>query len=313
MADRILTAVYDNASDAEAARAALASAVPNADVTVRGSGDTADTGGFWEDLKRLFVPDDDQAVYGESIRRGGCLLTAEVPADMEDQALDILEQTNAVDVGARSAQWREEGWQVGTSDTASAAPGSELAVGSSGLVAPTPGVAFDAAQQAGLGEERSTATGYESTATTGAGDREAASAGRGENEAIPVLEEELRVGKREVGRGSVRVRSYVVERPVEEQVELRQEHVTIERRPVDRDIAPGEAAFQERTIEAVERGEEAVVSKSARVIEEINVRKDVDRDVETVRDSIRKTEVEIDDDRAGHAVTTTRDAKVGVD
>ena len=90
-------------------------------------------------------------------------------------------------------------------------------------------------------------------------------------------EEELRVGKREVGRGRVRVRSYVTERPVEEQVELRQERVTIERRPVDRAVAPGDAAFTERTIEAVERGEEAVVSKTARVTEEIGLRTDVER------------------------------------
>ena len=115
-------------------------------------------------------------------------------------------------------------------------------------------------------------------------------------EVIQAAEEELRVGKREVGRGSVRVRSYVTERPVEEQVELRQERVTVERRPVDRELAPGDAAFQERTIEAVERGEEAVVSKTARVTEEIGLRKDVEHETETVRDTVRKQEVEVEDD-----------------
>jgi len=95
----------------------------------------------------------------------------------------------------------------------------------------------------------------------------------------------------------VRVRSYVTERPVEEQVELRQEHVSIERRPVNRELAPGDAAFEERTIEAVERGEEAVVSKTARVTEEIDLRKDVEHATETVRDTVRKQEVEVEDDR----------------
>ena len=114
---------------------------------------------------------------------------------------------------------------------------------------------------------------------------------------IQAAEEQLGVGKREVGRGGVRVRSYVTERPVEEQVELRQERVTVERRPVDRELAPGEAAFQERTIEAVERGEEAVVSKTARVTEEIGIRKDVERETETVRDTVRKQEIEVEDDR----------------
>ena len=53
-------------------------------------------------------------------------------------------------------------------------------------------------------------------------------------EAIPIVEEQLRVGKRQVAGGRVRVRSYVVETPVQEQVTLRDETVRVERRPVDR-------------------------------------------------------------------------------
>ena len=128
-------------------------------------------------------------------------------------------------------------------------------------------------------------------------------------EVIQAAEEQLRVGKREVGRGGVRVRSYVTERPVEEQVELRQERVSVERRPVDRELAPGEAAFQERTIEAVERGEEAVVSKTARVTEEIGLRKDVERETETVRDTVRKQEIEVEDERAAGSSGSTGEAR----
>ena len=125
------------------------------------------------------------------------------------------------------------------------------------------------------------------------------------DEVVQAAEEQLVVGKREVGRGGVRVRSYVTERPVEEQVELRQERVSVERRPVDRELAPGDAAFQERTIEAVERGEEAVVSKTARVTEEIGIRKDIERETETVRDTVRKQEIEVEDDRtAGRTLTS---------
>jgi stress response protein YsnF len=53
-----------------------------------------------------------------------------------------------------------------------------------------------------------------------------------QEEHIPLVEEELRVGKREVNRGGARVRSYVREVPVHEQVSLREEHVDVERRPV---------------------------------------------------------------------------------
>jgi uncharacterized protein (TIGR02271 family) len=122
---------------------------------------------------------------------------------------------------------------------------------------------------------------------------------------LPVAEEELRVGKQEVGGRGVRVRSYIVERPVEEQVALRDETVRVERRPVDRPFEPGDAAFVEREIEAVERDEEAVVSKQARVVEEIALRKDVDTRTETVRDTVRKQEVEVEDDRTARGVAGT--------
>jgi stress response protein YsnF len=102
--------------------------------------------------------------------------------------------------------------------------------------------------------------------------------------------------------GRVRVHSHVVETPVQEQVNLRQERVEIERRPVDRPVnASSDALFRERTIEAEERVEEPVVSKEARVKEELVVNKDVEQRTETVRDTVRRTEVEVDDERRGAA------------
>ena len=62
---------------------------------------------------------------------------------------------------------------------------------------------------------------------------------------IPVYEEQLRVGKRDVSHGRVRIRSYVVETPVNEQVRLRSESVQVERKPVDRPIAAGDELFQD--------------------------------------------------------------------
>ncbi|QQO46348.1 YsnF/AvaK domain-containing protein [Paracoccus sp. MC1862] len=112
---------------------------------------------------------------------------------------------------------------------------------------------------------------------------------------IDVVEEQVTVGKRQTEGGRVRVRSYVVETPVEQDVELRSERVHVERRPVDR---PADSAdFQERSIEASEYAESAVVQKEARVVEEIGLSKDVESHTETVRDTVRKTEVEIEDER----------------
>lgn len=136
--------------------------------------------------------------------------------------------------------------------------------------------------------------------------------GAGREDVIPVVEERLRVGKREVAQGAVRVRSYVVETPAEEQVQLRQESVRVERHPVDRPASELPAdAFRERTIEVQAMGEEAVVGKEARVVEEVALHKDVGERTETVRDTTRRTEVKVDDERANAPATTRAGGAAG--
>lgn len=126
------------------------------------------------------------------------------------------------------------------------------------------------------------------------------SASRVEEEGvIPVVEETLRVGKRDTEHGRIRVRSYVTEIPVSEQVSLRQEHVDVQRRPVDRPLTDADAAFRDRTIEAVEHREEAVVSKEARIVEEVVIQKDTAEHTETVKDTVRRQDVEVEDSRTG--------------
>ena len=131
-----------------------------------------------------------------------------------------------------------------------------------------------------------------------------ASARAGEEQVIPIVEERLVVGKREVERGGVRVRSYVVETPVSESIGLREEHVSIERRPVDRAVNAGDASFQDREIALTETAEEAVVAKDAFVREELVVRKDASERTEEIRDTVRHTEVEVDDTTGGRRVRT---------
>ena len=155
-------------------------------------------------------------------------------------------------------------------------------------------------------------SGWDYTPPAASGEQRAYGADAGE-QSIPIVEEQLRVGKREVDRGGVRVRSYVVETPVSEQVNLREENVSVERRAVDKplDAADGDA-FRERTIEMTETAEEAVVAKDARIVEEVVVRKDVDNRTETVNDTVRRTEVDIDDTagetRTGYADDAGYDA-----
>lgn len=124
--------------------------------------------------------------------------------------------------------------------------------------------------------------------------------------AIPVVEEELVVGKRAVEQGGVRVVRRVVEIPVEESVALREEHVVMERRPVDRAVTDSDLAFGDRTIELTETAEEAVVSKNARVVEEILLGKQASERVETIHDTVRKTEVEVEQIPASETFDTKR-------
>jgi uncharacterized protein (TIGR02271 family) len=119
--------------------------------------------------------------------------------------------------------------------------------------------------------------------------------GREGEVALPVMEEQLRVGKREVERGGVRVHSRVTEKPVEETVTLREETVHVDRRPADRAVSQADmAAMRDGTIEMTETSEEAVVSKQARVVGEVVVSKDATERQEKVRDTVRRTDVDVE-------------------
>ncbi|MBC6991048.1 YsnF/AvaK domain-containing protein [Hymenobacter sp. BT491] len=110
-----------------------------------------------------------------------------------------------------------------------------------------------------------------------------------------VIEENLQVGKRVEQTGGARLRSRIVERPVEANVRLREEHVTVQRNPVDRPATDADfAAFKEGDVEITESAERAVVGKEARVVEEVSLGKEVTEREETIRDTVRKTEVDVE-------------------
>ncbi|PWC84503.1 hypothetical protein TSH100_17830 [Azospirillum sp. TSH100] len=241
------------------------------------------------------IPNRDAEVYAEGVRRGGSLLKVQLDEEDVDRAMEVLERGNVVDVEERGSAYRTAGW-TGYDETADYydeqsaeeerlrySPGHTAIDTTSGTTAGT-GLTGAAAAMRDVNTD-STRTG------TGKVGRE---------EQIPIVEEKVTVGKRSVERGGVRVRSYVVETPVEEQVRLRDETVTVERRPGG--LAEGSAevpadAFRERTIEVTETDEEAVVSKTAHVRETVVVRKDVEERAQSVRDTVRRTEVEIEDTR----------------
>ncbi|RDE04153.1 YsnF/AvaK domain-containing protein [Sphingomonas aracearum] len=261
-----ITALFDSRSDAEAAKERLKSARVDADhvhVHDKSSAGYKETGysthedrGFWDSIKNAFVPDEDRHTYEEGVRRGGALLTADVDDDRVDEAVRVLEEANSIDIDDRASQWRSSGWDY----PGAAAGATGAALGS-----------FDRRETAGRTAEQ--------------------------EEAIPIVEEQLVVGKRDVSRGGVRVRSYVTETPVHEQIRLRNERVNVERRAVDQPLSAADTdAFRERTIDMTATGEEAVVGKTARVVEEVVVSKTAEEHVAEVDDTVRRTDVEVDRD-----------------
>ncbi|MFD2247780.1 YsnF/AvaK domain-containing protein [Pontibacter ruber] len=113
---------------------------------------------------------------------------------------------------------------------------------------------------------------------------------------IPVTEERLHVGKETVDKGGVRMRSRILERPVEEHLRLREEHLHVERHPVNRPATEKDITnFKEGEIEIVEHAEIPVVNKEARVVEEIDLTRETTEHDETVRDTVRRQDVDIKD------------------
>jgi uncharacterized protein (TIGR02271 family) len=303
---RTITAFYDRSSDAEAAMSRLrAEGIRDADMRLvegnrPGMAETRRDGvqdrspGFWESLADLFMPDEDRHTYAEGLSRGGYLLTVTAGPSVYDRALDILDDEGTVDMDERSSSWRSEGWTGVYEGSDYTSPARTMSGTSpAGLTRADSGIpGRDAALGTGTGTSGSAAA----TGTSAWTDRAGQSTGR-DADSIPVVQEELRVGKRDVAHGRVRVRSYVVEEPVEKTVGLRTEHVHVERRPVDRAADAGDQLFRERSIEAEERAEEAVISKDARVVEEVSLRKDVNEAERRVSDTVRRTEVEVEDER----------------
>jgi uncharacterized protein (TIGR02271 family) len=120
------------------------------------------------------------------------------------------------------------------------------------------------------------------------------SLGGGDETKIPVVEEELQVGKREVQRGGIRVISRVTQTPVEATVNLREERASVERRPAERAATESDNAFKEQSFEVRETAEEAVVGKTARVVEEVVIGKERSTREQNINDSVRKTDVEVE-------------------
>ncbi|HEV2612578.1 MAG TPA: YsnF/AvaK domain-containing protein [Noviherbaspirillum sp.] len=315
--DNTVVGVYDSYAQAQSAMNELiASGFSRTDVqlnpdqetsasTRTTTDNTSDSGGIGGFFRSLFGMDDqvgERDTYAEAVRRGSCILTVNADNDEQrDRAIDIMNRYDPVDIDERASHWRNSGW-TGYDASAPRMTDDEIVQDRSryttGSTAAGAGIG---AATAGMG----TTTG---ATTTGIGTGTAANltdTTRTEgSQTIPVIQEELAVGKREVQRGGVRVYQRVRETPVTESVQLREETIHVERHKVDQPASPADlAAFKEGAIELRETDEEAVVGKSARVVEEVVVGKEVTQRTEQIQDTVRRTDVEIEQLGAGTTST----------
>ena len=304
-----LVAVFDNRNDAQQAledlvasgfsrsQARLSEGDPGSDTSLSPGSSTAshsDAGdtGFGSGIKHFFSDlfgadrSEPAQMYSEAVTRGHYVLTLTADSLPEvERAADIVERHGPVDIDEHSEQWG----MGATSGAGLGAMQSQQAAQQSQPMSQQ----FAGTQDASIGKTQMPPGGMQDSSMSGA---QAYQGGeRSDTTAIPVIQEELVVGKRAVERGGVRIYQRVVETPVHESIGLREEHVNVERHAVNRPVDPADVnAFQENTIELRETSEEAVVGKTARVVEEVVVGKEVTQRTEQVSDTVRRTEVEIE-------------------
>jgi uncharacterized protein (TIGR02271 family) len=270
MAYEKVVAVFDTPEHAQNAVRALQSAgfsagdisvVNNETLDDRGARVATETG-FWH---RLFGSDVDlheAKVYGHTVGRGGSVVTLRAPDTLVDKAVNLLHTHNPVDVNQRAAS-------LGIISAAAAPAAQAAAAGARAVAGTAPSVASKAPTAASL--------------PTG-----------NQDEVLRLAEETLNVGKRQVEGGMTRVRRFVTERPVEAQVTLHEEHAEVARRAISDPGYIRDIDWSDRTIEVRETREQAVVNKSARIAEEVVIQKKGSDRVETVKDTVRRQQAEVE-------------------
>lgn len=218
------------------------------------------------------VPDSDIQMYEHGVQSGDSLIVLHANDNQAEKAREIMNRHDALDI-------HHAGQVRGTTGTM--------------------GMASAGTASAGMATSGMTTATSHNTHNTSASQNVAA----GQSVTVPIVEEQISVGKRQIQRGGARIHTHVTERPVSETVTLRQEEVVVDRHAVNRPVSGTDLnnAFQEKTIEVTERAEVPVVAKEARVVEEVTVGKQATERTETITDTVRRTDVDVEELNNGDA------------
>jgi stress response protein YsnF len=260
--EKIVT-LYDTADHAEAARRNLVAAgFPPSEISTINSKTLGLTSerlrepGLWHRLFGRDIQQYEATLYGRSVDSGGVVLTVRVPEGDVARATTILNAHQSVDLLKRAEQ---EGLVTTSAPKAAAAPPVST------MQVATPAPATLAATGAVSGEE-----------------------------ILALAQEEINVGKRLVQEGTTRIRRFVTETPVEAQVTLHEEHARVIRRAISDPNYIRNIDWTDKTIEIRETAEEPVVTKSVHVAEEVVIQREGSDHVKTLRDKVRRQQVEVE-------------------
>ena len=257
MSYQTVVAAFDTAANAQAAVQALkAGGFHGDDISIfdKNRVGMRETG-LWQRMFGGGLHQHEAEIYHQTLERGGSVVSVRVPDSEVAHATGILDIHRPVDVHDRAV-------------TTGVAPAARVEAAVASITAAPIAAAQKVAVSPKLAEAH--------------------------DEVLRLAEEQLEVGKRMVESGRTRVRRFVTEREVSADVTLHEEHADVLRRAVTDPKYIGEIDWADRTIELVETAEQALVSKTARVVEEVALKKIGSDHVETVRDKIRRQQVEIE-------------------
>ncbi|HLI83700.1 MAG TPA: YsnF/AvaK domain-containing protein [Bryobacteraceae bacterium] len=286
---RTVVGVFDDyAAASKAAHELAASGIPadavhlqsNLATGAAGHGSASGTGHHGGNiLEKIlgFGRNDEAGHYAEAVRRGKTVMAVTTTDALSSRVAEIMNQNGGSDIDRHVENFRLAGYA--TYDPNAPAYTHEQAMREREQIASVAPIATAVREEqpsAGAAREGTRTVPQEGVRT------------------IPIVEEELKVGKRTVQRG-VRIYTHVVEEPVDQEVQLHEEHTTLERHRVDRPLGAGEeAAFRDQTLEFTETSEEPIVSKSAHVKEEIVIGKEARDRTQKIHDILRHTEVRVE-------------------
>jgi len=261
--EKIVT-LYDTTEHADAARANLMHAgFSGNDISTVSANALPKSGtalrepGLWQRLFGHGIEEHEASVYAKAVESGGTVLTVRAAHEEIPRAMGILNQHNVIDV-------RDRAIETGAFSKSQAA-GTPLGAPAAGTpMGPVPVPA--------------------KPITTDLG----------KQQVMRLAEEHLDVGKRLIEQGTTRIRRFITQQPVEQKISLHEEHAEVVRRAIADPNYVRDVDWSDETVEIRETAEEPMVSKTARVAEEIVIGKTGSDHVETIRDTVRKQQAQVE-------------------